>query len=226
MIDGKSHHFAARGLYNGLSVLGDRESGSYWDHITGTCLHGPLKGYQLEVYPLLHTTVAGALARHPEIRVAVSKQTLVQRSMAYVMERGRRSKRGVLPPGFKRTMGVEDTRRRRMDLGLGVWSGRTHRYYPLERLRAHGGALIDELEGRRLLVCVDPGSGAPGAFYTEASRCAWEGAALRLDTGEVVRDAALYDGCGTLRPAVRPMQVFARWYGFAYTFPGCEVYGG
>jgi hypothetical protein len=21
----------------------------------------------------------------------------------------------------------------------------------------------------------------------------------------------------------RPMQFFSRWYGFAYTFPGCEV---
>jgi len=36
---------------------------------------------------------------------------------------------------------------------------------------------------------------------------------------------------GTMETAVyaeteeeRPNQLFTRWYGFAYTFPGCEVY--
>jgi hypothetical protein len=50
VVNGKTHHFAARGLYNGLSFNGDRESGSFWDHITGECVHGPLKGYRLKTF--------------------------------------------------------------------------------------------------------------------------------------------------------------------------------
>jgi hypothetical protein len=226
VVNGKTHHFAARGLYNGLVLLGDRESGSYWDHITGACVHGPLKGYQLEVLPLLHMNVAQALTKTPDARVAISKQAFKQRVMAYFAGWARRSKRGLLPPGFKRTMGEEDTRRPRMDIGLGVWTDTTQRYYPLERLRAHGGALIDELDGRRLLIYMDPTSSTPVALYTNATSCNWQGDVLHLDTGGIIRGGALYDAQGGSQAVTRPMQLFTRWYGFAYTFPGCEVYEG
>jgi hypothetical protein len=225
-IDGTIHHFSACGLYNGLFLLGDRESGSYWDHITGECVHGPLKGHGLDVFPLLHTTITQALATHRDVQIALSSQSLVQRLMGAFMEWGRKTKRGVLPPGFKKTMGEEDRRCSRMDIGLGVWDGGTHRYYPLARIRRHGGALLDELEGQRLLVYIDPISGAPAALYTDSNHCIWKGNVLYLDTGENVRDSAIRDAEGVLRVASRPMQMFTRWYGFAYTFPGCQIYEG
>ena len=37
-----------------------------------------------------------------------------------------------------------------MDLGLGIWTDTTRRYYPVERIREHGEALIDEIDGRQL----------------------------------------------------------------------------
>ncbi len=83
MVKGKTHHFAARGLYNGLVLLGDRESGSFWDHITGECVHGPLKGYQLKIFPLLHMDVRQALATHPDAQVAISRQSLKQGLMRW-----------------------------------------------------------------------------------------------------------------------------------------------
>ena len=224
VVNGKTHHFAARGLYNGLVLLGDRESGSFWDHITGECVHGPLKGYQLEVRPLLHTNVRQALATHPDAQVAISRQSLKQRVMARITEQGRKSKRGFLPPGFKKTMGEEDTRRPSMEVGLGVWTDATHRFYPLETLRALGSTLIDELDGRRLLVYIDPISSTPAALYTEATQCNWQDDTLHLDTGEIIRGGVLYDAPGAAQEITRPMQLFTRWYGFAFTFPGCEVY--
>ncbi|MEX2355925.1 MAG: DUF3179 domain-containing (seleno)protein, partial [Thermaerobacterales bacterium] len=57
LIDGRVHHFGPRGLYNGLILLGDDETGSYWDHITGECVYGPLKATQMEMLPVEHTTV-------------------------------------------------------------------------------------------------------------------------------------------------------------------------
>jgi hypothetical protein len=224
VVNGKAHHFAARGLYNGLVLLGDRESVSFWDHITGECVHGPLKGYQLEVRPLLHTNVRQAMAVHPDAQIAISRQSLKQRVMVRIAEQGRKSKRGFLPPHFKRTMGKEDTRRRRMETGLGVWTDATHRFYPLETLRAHGSALIDELDGRRLLIYIDPISGTPAALYTEATRCNWQDGTLHLDTGEIIRGGILFNTKGATQEIIHPMQLFTRWYGFVFTFPGCEVY--
>ncbi len=225
VVNGRIHHFGARGLYNGLFLLGDRESGSYWDHITGKCVYGPLKSYQLEIFPLLHMGIAQALGGHPEAQIAISEQSFVQRFMAFFMDRGRKSKRGFLPPGFKKTMGERDPRRPPMDMGLGVWSNTTYRYYPLEGLRGRGGAVIDELGGQKLLVYVDPRSGIPTARYTDATGWDWQGDGLLLDTGEIIREGASWNVQGLPQAASRPMQLFTRWYGFAYTFPGCDIYG-
>ena len=56
------HRFAVGGMVNGLALLWDYETGSYWDHVTGEALHGPLKGERLKVWGIEVTTVAAALA--------------------------------------------------------------------------------------------------------------------------------------------------------------------
>ena len=224
VVNGKMYHFVSKGMYNGLILLGDQESGSYWDHITGECLRGPLKGYKLEAFPLLQMNVAQALSSYPDIQVAISKLTFVPRLIAFFMEWSRKSKRGFLPPVFKKTMGEEDTRYPLMDKGFGVWTDTTHRYYPMERLHNHEGALIDELDGRRVLISIDPTSSIPSALYTNATKCTWHNDLLHLDTEEIIRGGALCNKYGATQSSDRPMQLFLRWYGFSYTFPGCEVY--
>ena len=67
MVNGKIHHFGAIGLTNGLAVLGDRETRTHWDHITGEAFKGKLAGVQLDVWSIQMTTVAAALAENPEI---------------------------------------------------------------------------------------------------------------------------------------------------------------
>jgi len=52
---------------------------------------------------------------------------------------------------FTGTLGKEDQRRPRMELGLGVWSSNTRRYYPMARVREHGGTLLDRLDDRVIL---------------------------------------------------------------------------
>ena len=224
MVNSKTHHFSSKGMYNGLILLGDQESGSYWDHITGKCVAGPLKGYKLEEFLLLQMNVARALSSYPDIQIAISELSFMPRMIAFFMEWSRKSKRGFLPPVFKKTMGKEDTRRRLMDNGLGIWTNATHRFYPMECLHKHGGALIDEIDGRRVLVFIDPSSNIPGALYTRATTCVWQNKLLTLDTGEIVREGMLCDKDGVPQSSDRPRQLFLRWYGFSYTFPGCEVY--
>ena len=46
-----------------------------------------------------------------------------------------------------------------------------------------------------------------------------------LDNGAVVRLGVLLDRGGKRVAMERPQQIFTRWYGFALTFPGSEVFG-
>ena len=71
-VNGEIHHFDARGLYNGLTLLWDRESDSWWNHITGYAVYGPLMGHRLQVSNVLHSTVAQTLDNFPNAVIAIS----------------------------------------------------------------------------------------------------------------------------------------------------------
>ena len=47
------------------------------------------------------------------------------------------------------TLGLEDARRPRMDIGLGIWTDSTHRYYPMDIIAERDNALIDEIDVAR-----------------------------------------------------------------------------
>lgn len=234
IVDGKPEWFAARGLYNGLALLADETTGSYWDHITGECVHGPLVGTQLDYsdYDLVYTTVAGALQTHPHAQLASSSS--VQRGLMQTLKRGFMNSVGSklfnrvakLPPRFTRTMDSahEDTRRERMDLGLGLWTQDVRRYYPLDLIRAQPTGILDRVGERTLFVFYNEAAKAPDAFYIAANSVERNGDALIFDTGERLQAGKLLDRNGEALPLERPQQMFTRWYGFAYTFPDCAVY--
>jgi hypothetical protein len=229
------HHFGARGLYDGGLLLGDRETGSFWQHLTGKCVHGPLKGHRLEVYPLQRMSASQVLDAYPDSQIALSHLSLAQRALLYAQKGTLELLGGRLPPGFQLTMGQEDDRLPRMVRGLAVWTDRAQRFYPLGTLRAHGNAVLDTglssplgaepaVDGHRLLVVVDPASGIPTCLYTKARKCCWQEDTLVLDNGEYVRGAVLYDAEGKALPGGRPLQSSTCWYVYAFTFPGGEIY--
>lgn len=221
VINDKTHHFQAGGVYDGVSLMRDRETGSVWHHVTGECLHGPLKGTKLPVFNLLHMSAPQVLTLSPDIEVAISDRPIRGRGWRYwpLAERipG-------LPESFRRTMAGEDTRRPTMDVGLGVWAGDRGRYYPMEEVSAHDNWIIDEFEARKLLVHFGPSARALSALYTDATSATWDGEDLRLNTGEFIRRGALYDADAERLGIERPLQVFTRWYGFALMFPETEIY--
>ncbi len=135
------------------------------------------------------------------------------------------TRNAALMPMFEVTLGKEDARRPRMDLGLGIWTDGTRRYYPVAAIRERGDAFVHELDGRPLLVYVDPDTNTPAALFVEARSAKVDGQQIRLDTGAVVRSGVLYGADGRRLAVTRPQQIFTRWYGFALTFPGPQVYG-
>ena len=123
-VDGTVYHFEAKGLYDGLSLLTDYETGSWWDHVTGEAVYGPMAGAKMAIFNLLHSTVEETLERLPDIQIAISEREIRPDWSPRTQRRGR------LREGFIRTLGLEDDRVERMDIGLGVWA-QTHRYYSM-----------------------------------------------------------------------------------------------
>ncbi len=222
-VDGKVLHFEARGLYDGVSLLRDNETGSFWHHITGAAMYGPLKGARLRISNLLQMTPKEALDAYPGIRIAISDRPMRQRRWgASLADR----LGGMLSDGFRRTMHGEDTRRPSMDVGLGIWTEDPllSRYYPLETVQESHDVVLDELGGRRVAVYFSPASHGLMAMYTDAERAEWREDALYLSNGDVLRNGVLYGPEGERKTIERPLQQFTRWYGYALTFPKTEIY--
>ena len=91
--------------------------------------------------------------------------------------------------------------------------------------RGAGPAFVDQIDGRKVLVYVDPETFAPTALFVNSASARLQDNEVRLDNGQIVRSGVLLDARGRRQTAERPQQVFTRWYGYALTFPGTEVFG-
>jgi len=229
------HHFNNVGLYDALFVMQDTESKTLWNHISGEAVYGPLVGRTLgPIGNLLQTNVKQALEADPKTQVAISDRPY------YVAGKQVGGTGGPPGPGgtrnnlspeaqlqdfFVSTLGKEDTRRPRMDMGLGVWSDKTRRYYPVALIRERGRAFIDRIDEKSVVIYIDPETKNPAAMFVNASIAKVEANEVRLDNGAVVRSGILLDARGKPQASDRPQQIFTRRYGFALTFPGAEVVG-
>jgi len=232
-VNGAVGRFTTAGVYDGLMVMQDSVTGTIWSHITGEALYGPAVGTSLgPPGNVLHGTVRQVLASAPDARIAISdrvyfagdrRQGTLDGIALLGRRHGRPDPRAGLSDVFTATLGREDSRRPRMDLGLGIWWDGGTRYYPRDAIRQRGGALIDHVNGRSLLVYIDPATSTPAAMFVNSAGARLERSTVRLDAG-TVRDGVLLDSRRRRIETERPQQVFTRWYGFSLTFPGTSVY--
>lgn len=161
-------HFSLGGLLDGLILLIDDETGSYWDPIAGVALTGPLAGRQVPVFPVEITTVGAALAADPELEVARARLRWWDPFTWFTRFFARRMEKWVLfPPGFRQTLSTADDRRPEMEMGLGVMLDGTARFYPLN----HIGEGIEEVHGgRRLRITRNPVDRMPRAEWEDGTR--------------------------------------------------------
>ncbi len=223
LINGQTLHFQRRGSYDGLLLIWDEETDSFWQHITGECLHGSSQGVKLhQITPTRQITVSEAMHRDEPVWLLTSTLSPEQENLSRMMEK-MRSKPEKVEAGIVATISAEDTRRPRFELGLGVWTEQGSHFFPLVLIHAHDGVYQTELDGRPLLIYQQPDAIAPVAVYLETRRAEWEGDVLRLDQGRMIQHDALVGSDGQTMVLERPMQLLMRWYGFALTFPGCRV---
>lgn len=147
------HWFGVTGLANGLAVLGDEETWSAWDHITGEAFDGPLAGERLAAWPIVISSVAAELERDRSLLVLrQSYRWTLKRVLQSVPTYRTTAERTRFPPGFRRTLsGPVDPRRPVFEPGLGVIVGERARFYPFAGL-PDGSAVTDEWFGRPLYV--------------------------------------------------------------------------
>lgn len=215
------HHFINAGLYDGLFVMQDTETETLWNHISGTAMHGELVGHRLPVSNLLQMNVRQALDMNADIQVAISDRPISGMFSRMGPDNGNAQLMGQ----FAVTLGSEDTRRDRMEMGLGIWTKDSRKYYPMDVLKQQGRVLLDDFDGRSVLVYVDPLSSTPTALYVDATAAKIEGRDITLDTGQAIKAGMLVGEDDQALPMERPQQIFTRWYGYALTFPGADIYG-
>jgi hypothetical protein len=225
-VDGEVHTFTEQGLYDGLFLIYDHESGTRWNHMTGEAVHGPLKGETLPIENVYHTSVGQVLAENPGAQIAWSEHPSALRGSGDgggTLNRLLSRITGV-PDMFPGTMGEEDPRRERMEMGLGIWSDAGARYYPQPVVRSWDNIVFDSFEGDNVMIYFDPSAYALMAERTDASGASWDGRILRLSNGDRIEDGILYGPDGERRDRDRPLQVYTRWYGFSLTFPEPEIF--
>lgn len=223
----KVYHFAAQGYYETMVLIADQQTQSYWNHLTGTCLHGELAGATLSrLSSLLQMRAADALAAYPQAQFGLI-ETLSAEEIA-LAERWNIVYRLPENPDYGAellgTATTEDNRLARYDMGLGLWTAHTRRYYPILKLYENNKPIIDKVDGRTVIITLDPDIGLPMAFYYETDHA--ETAYERITLGEHVsyHKGVLYVGNQPVK-AERPNHNAIRWFAFSSLFPGCEIYG-
>ncbi|HEX2620804.1 MAG TPA: DUF3179 domain-containing (seleno)protein [Phototrophicaceae bacterium] len=227
VVDGQTLHFQRRGSYDGLLLIWDEETDSYWQHITGECLYGASAGQHLKI---LATTrqmqVSEALSRNA--RLLTSSLSGDQEKLSHMMEKMRAYPEKV-EAGIVATIQKEDTRRPRFELGLGVWAAQGSAgahgstFFPLVMLYACESVIMTEFDGRRLLIYQTPDAISPVAVYLNTRQAWWEGDMLRLDNGAYIQNDVYVTAAGRREILERPRQLLMRWYGFALTFPDSRL---
>jgi hypothetical protein len=223
-VDGEVHWFAEHGLYDGLFLMRDEETGTYWDHMTGEAVYGPKVGTALELSNLRQTTVAQVLGQDPDALVALSDQAIRTDE-----QMGLGGLLGGIGRGLNRmfssTVDAEDDRLPTMDIGMGIWAGDEARYYSYESIAKEGKAVLDHFGGRQLVVYLDPSAYALAAAYTDTDGVDWDEDVLRFSDGSYIEGGIFHASSGERAQIERPLQIFTRWYGFALTHPETEIYG-
>jgi hypothetical protein len=225
ILNGQMLRFSRRGSYDGLLMIWDQETGSYWQHITGECLYGPSAGKQLEIITTTSQMRASEAATVAlPVYLLTSTLTPIQEKLSRAMERMRANPETATEGIFKQIVS-EDERRPRFELGLGVWDTEMKRssFYPLGLIYSQNNALLTEFAGKPLLIYQKPEALSPTAVFSDAAVAVWEGDVLRLDKGRTIRNDLCHGSDNQRVLPERPRQLLMRWYGFSLTFPNCDL---
>lgn len=225
-MNGTRYTFDVYGLYNGLFVMADRQTGSIWTHFDGTILTGPLanQAVRLEIQPIIHTTWGEWRAAYPTTTVLDWYPEFESRY------REIQPGRGGLGPEFLATILNWDDRLSENELVLGVNLGSEYRAYVLAEFGEGLQVVEDVLAGSPIVVFLDPSNTFGLAFQRVL-----EDAELRfhVQDGQVIDESgSAWDlngkaiGGPQAGSQLRFVTSFVtEWYGWGAYHPETTIYG-
>lgn len=225
-INGTRYTFDVYGLYNGLFVMADRQTGSVWTHYDGSILNGPLagQGIALEMRPIVHTTWSDWIATYPDTTVLDWYPEFEARYRT--IEPGR----GGLGPEFQATILNWDDRLPENELVLGVNVGSEYRAYVLAEFGSGLQVIEDTLGGLPVVVFLEPKSDFGLAFESavdgELLYFEVEGDRI-IDSGGSRWDISGTAVSGPLAGSKLPYvtSFVTEWYGWAAYHPQTSIFG-
>ena len=223
-MEGERLTFDVLGLYNGVFVMNDRQTGSIWTHFEGKALEGSMAGTQMEMLPLTMTTWQQWLELYPDTTV-LSDDTPYQNAYRTV-EPGRAG----IGPQFMSTIINWDDRLPENTLVLGVTAGGAYRAYPLDELARTSGVVNEELGGEPIVVFYD-GSGPIAVAFSRLldgrvlTFQAEGGRILDQETGsEWDLTGSAVSGPLAGSNLVQATAFVTEWYGWAAYHPETEIF--
>ncbi len=232
-IDGRRLSFEEVGIYNGVFLMKDRETGTTWSHYTGEAFDGPLKGKRLQWVQLERATANRLLAEAPNATIPVRSQMRFRERVVPVRNRDK-AMGSRMPPPFVPTLPKALSKKLPLHAhGIGVAVGTSHQFYPLDLLY-ETPVINDRFAGVDTIVMLQDGT-ATAAVY---SRCAG-GQTLEFSLVQYNSEAALTDrqtgsvwtagGLAVSGPLkgtrLTPLRsIITDWYGWAAYFEDSGVY--
>ena len=123
-MDGEVRGFSAGGIIDGLFLLVDDETGTFWHHVSGEAVYGPRVDLALETFAIEVTTAAAAQLAEPDLAVSLSTGIGVLGGIFAWSIGDPYREGGALPSLFTPLMiSRGDERLPRMEGGLGVVVG-------------------------------------------------------------------------------------------------------
>lgn len=230
VVNGVAHTFEVAGLYNGLFVMSDRETGSVWTHYDGTVLTGPLadQGLQLSIKSMAHTTWERWSEDHPDTLVLAPIDEY--RGWYGTAQWGDAAIGNPwLGPLFSDTLTHTDDRLPGNELVLGAGVGDDFRAFPLSAV-GELSVVHDELGGHPIVVFLDPVNLFGLAFSAVVGA---EQREFEVVDGEVYDSEGnrwRLDGVATAGPDEGASLEFVtsfvtEWYGWVAYHPHTSIHG-
>jgi uncharacterized protein DUF3179 len=180
-VDGRRLRFHLTGINNQNFLMGDEQTGSWWQQVTGEAIHGPFQGRRLDLVPYDEIGFAAWKREHPRGRVLRPDDSAPWRQFSQSWEADN-ARLPVVAPAR-----AGDPLKPR-DVVVGVRLGGAARAYPLEALQRQS-PVQDAVGGVPVLLAVAEDGRSVRAFERtvdgrELTFFARPGAPLRLVDAE------------------------------------------
>jgi hypothetical protein len=237
-LNGTPLMFDFYGLYNGVAIMADRDTGSVWLPVSAKAVKGERTGEKLTTIPVLDTTWGEWKKLHPDTLV-MSPDNEFRRAYRDKTKQEPRGYDSFPAPFFKPTLTREDARLPQFDkvLGVAVETKKdiVRRAYPVSALNEANGIIHDEIEKTPVVVFLEQKTTTANAFdarldrkkLTFETRKSADGVTEFVDTKTQsvwnVEGIGI-DGKLKGKSLKRLENHLSQWYGWAAYFPETTIY--